>query len=95
MVEIILEHAPRICERSQIANTAREMEDKNKKKNCSHLLSSWEGKGTRKHATLAALASLQSSAKFGPKVRHELWLKLHESTTSCSLQKGQEVRRVG
>lgn len=53
------------------------------------------GKGTRKHAALAALASLQSSAKFGPKVKHELWLKLHESTTSCSLQKGQEVRRVG
>lgn len=24
-------------------------------------------------------------------VKHELWLKLHESTTSCSLQKGQEV----
>mmetsp|Transcript_15542 Transcript_15542/g.36612 ORF Transcript_15542/g.36612 Transcript_15542/m.36612 type:complete len:400 (-) Transcript_15542:100-1299(-) len=24
-------------------------------------------------------------------VKHELWLKLHESSTSCSLQKGQEV----
>ena len=85
MVEIILEHAPRTCERSQIANTSRKWNKKN-------TICYQAGTGTRKHATLA---SLQSFAKFGPKVKHELWLKLHESTTSCSLQKGQEVRRVG
>ena len=28
-------------------------------------------------------------------VKHELWLKLHETTTSCSLQKGQEALREG
>ena len=36
---------------------------------------------------------LKPSAKMtGVEVKHELWLKLHETSASCQLQKGQEAR---